>query len=114
MGPLLQLESNLTSLSLDLEWFAFLLSNLLLLLLNKRGSSKKNGAVSPGEIKSDQLKFGFRMFSFFACQIYFGGKNIYYFFGTFMIFVGQVYGGSFLCLLSAHSPPVLFQVVAGL
>ena len=50
MGPLLQLESNLTNLRLDLEWFLFLLVKDITLITKQARVLQENGAVSPARI----------------------------------------------------------------
>ena len=101
MGPFHRLESNLTNLSLDLEWFLFLLVKYITLITKQARVLQENGAVSLVGNHSDQFKFGIRMVSFFVCQIYCGKKKNYDFFGTF-IFVGQVHSSSFRAFL-AHT-----------
>ena len=81
MVPFHRLESNLTNLSLDFEWFLFLLVKYITLITKKARILQENGAVSPVGIHSDQLKFGIRMVSFFVCQIYCGKKKTYDFLG---------------------------------
>ena len=76
MGPLLQLESNLTNLRLDLEWFLFLLVKDITLITKQARVLQENGIVSPVGIHSDQFKFGIRMVSFFVCQIYCSKKML--------------------------------------
>ena len=114
MVPFHRLKSNLTNLSLDLEWFPFLLVEYITFITKQARVLQENGNVSLVGIHSDQFKFGIRMVSFLFVK-YIAVKKCYDFFGTFMfmIFVGQVHSSSFLCLLSAQGPPVLFQVVTG-
>ena len=73
------MESILTNLSFDLEWILFSPVKYITLITKQARVLQENGAVSPGGIHSDQLKFGIRMVSFFICQIYCGKKK-------FMIF----------------------------
>ena len=96
-----QLESKMTNLSLDLEWFPFLLVEYITFITKQTRVLQENGIVSPVGIHSDQFKFGIRMVSFFVSQIYCGKRKIYDFFGTF-IFVGQVHSSSFRAFL-AHT-----------
>ena len=84
MGPFHRLESNLTNLSLDLEWFPFLLVEYITFITKQARVLQENGAVSLVGNHSDQSKFGIRMVSFFVCQIYCGKKKI-------MIFLGPLY-----------------------
>ena len=81
MGPFHWMESNLTNLSLDLEWFLFLLVKYITLITKQARVLQENGAVSLVGNHSDQFKFGIRMVSFFVCQIYCGQKNFYIFLG---------------------------------
>ena len=74
MEPFHWLESNLTNLSLDLEWFIFSLVKYITLITKQVMFLHKYGAVTPVGIKSDQFKVGFRMVCLLACQIY----NFYY------------------------------------
>ena len=67
----IQLESNLTKLSLDLEWFVFSLVKFINLIIKQARVLQENGSVSPVVIKANQIKLGFRVVSFFACQIYY-------------------------------------------
>ena len=80
MVPFHRLKSNLTNLSLDLEWFPFLLVEYITFITKQARVLQENGIVSPVGIHSDQFKFGIRMVSFFVCQIY-CSKKCYDFLG---------------------------------
>ena len=58
----IQLESNLTKLSLDLEWFVFSLVKFINLIIKQARVLQENGSVSPVGIEADQIKLGFRVF----------------------------------------------------
>ena len=83
MGPFHRLESNRTNLSLDLEWFLFLLVKYTTLITKQARVLQENGAVSLVGNHSDQFKFGIRMVFSFVKYIAVKKK--------IMIFLGPLY-----------------------